>query len=115
VGPAEVESILNGHPAVLESAAIGVPDPVKSEVLVAFCVPCSEADDRLRAELLELVTTHLGKPMRPKAILFADALPRTRNAKIMRRVIRAAHLGLDPGDVTSLEDPSTLEAIRRAR
>jgi acetyl-CoA synthetase len=115
VGPAEVESVLNAHPAVQESAAIGVPDPVKGEVLVAFCVPRSEADDRLRAELVDLVTSHLGKPMRPKAILFVDALPRTRNAKVMRRVIRAAHLGLDPGDVTSLEDPSTVDAIRRAR
>lgn len=115
LGPAEVEAILNAHPDILESAAVGVPDPVKGEVLVVFCVPRSDADENLRTELVDLVVRHLGRPMRPHAVLFAEALPRTRNAKIVRRVIRATHLGLDPGDVSSLEDQQTLEAIRRAK
>ncbi len=117
LGPAEVEALLNAHPAVAESAAIGVPDPVKGEALVAFVVLTDPeaASEALRAELIERVTAELGKPLRPKALLFTRALPRTRNAKIMRRVIRATYLGQDPGDVSSLEDPSTIEAIRTAR
>ncbi|MFT5143229.1 MAG: acetyl-CoA synthetase [Rhodothermales bacterium] len=114
LGPAEVESILNAHPAVLESAAIGVPDKVKEEVVVAFCVlsPGQAPSETLRAELLNRLTAELGKPLKPKNIFFTTSLPKTRNSKVMRRVIRASHLGLDPGDISGLEDPGTIEAIR---
>ena len=61
------------------------------------------------------VSDALGKALRPKAVLFADALPKTRNAKVMRRVIRAAHLGGDLGNVTALEDPAAVDAVRQAR
>ena len=117
LGPAEVEALLNAHPSVAESAAIGVPHEIKGEVVVAFCVPVpgADADEDLREELLRRVTAELGKPLKPKRILFADQLPKTRNSKVMRRVIRAAHLGLDLGDLSSLEDPSTVDAIREAR
>ncbi|MBT8400561.1 MAG: AMP-binding protein [Rhodothermia bacterium] len=116
LGPAEVESILNAHPGVAESAAIGVPDELKGETLVAFCVPGPHTapDDGLRKELVNLVTKALGKPLKPKEIRFTTALPKTRNAKVMRRVIRAAYLGNDPGDISSLEDPKTIEAIKGA-
>ena len=60
------------------------------------------------------VAAELGRPLRPEAVHFVPALPKTRNAKVMRRVIRAAFLGEDPGDVTALENPEALEAIRRA-
>ncbi len=117
LGPAEVEAVLNGHDSVTESAAIGVPHDIKGEVVVAFCVlrPGAEAGEELRAALLAKVTAALGKPLKPKAIFFVDKLPKTRNAKVMRRVVRATHLGLDPGDLSSLEDPSTVDAIRSAR
>src|SRR5690606_11804001 len=107
LGPAEVEAVLNAHPAVVESAAIGVPDDVKGEALVAFAVPAEGAapDEALRAELAARITAALGKALAPKAVYFVGALPKTRNAKVMRRVIRAAHLGLDAGDVSSLERP----------
>ncbi len=113
LGPAEVETILNAHPAVAESAAIGVPDEKKGEALVAFCVLATGADptDELRRELTDRVTRALGKPLKPRAIKFCSALPKTRNAKVMRRVIRAAFLGQNPGDVSSLEDPATIDAI----
>jgi len=116
LGPAEVEALLNAHEAVAESAAVGVPHPVKGEEVAAFVVlkPGYAPSDALREELTAVITAELGKPLKPRAILFTTALPKTRNAKIMRRVIRATYLGLDPGDVTSLEDPSTVEAIRRA-
>jgi len=116
LGPAEVEAILNAHDGVAESAAIGVPHEVKGQEVVAFVVlaPGVRQSEELRRELLDLVTAELGKPLKPKAILFAAALPKTRNAKVMRRIIRAAHLGDPLGDVSSLEDPGTVEAIREA-
>jgi len=84
--------------------------------VAAFVVlkPGFEPSDALREALTAVITAELGKPLKPRAILFTTALPKTRNAKVMRRVIRATYLGLDPGDVSSLEDPSTVEAIRRA-
>ncbi|MFT4606019.1 MAG: acetyl-CoA synthetase, partial [Rhodothermales bacterium] len=117
LGPAEVEAILNAHDSVTESAAIGIPHNIKGEVVVAFCVLRSGAEpgEDLRAALLTKVTAALGKPLKPKAIYFTEKLPKTRNAKVMRRVVRASHLGLDPGDISSLEDPSTVDAIRSAR
>jgi len=117
LGPAEVEALLNADASVAESAAIGIPHDVKGQELAAFVVlkPGVEASEELRERLLLRVTTELGKPMRPREVKFVDALPKTRNAKVMRRVIRAAYLGQEPGDVSSLEDVSTLEAIRLAR
>ncbi len=116
LGPAEVEAILNAHASVAESAAIGVPHDIKGQEVVAFVVlaPGVLASEDLRAELMQLVTAELGKPLKPKAILFAAALPKTRNAKVMRRIIRAAHLGDPLGDVSSLEDVGTVEAIKKA-
>ncbi|CAN5710902.1 AMP-binding protein [soil metagenome] len=116
LGPAEVEAILNAHPAVIESAAIGVPHPVKDQEVVAFCVLRNNytADETLRTTLLDLVTQELGKPLKPRAIKFTTALPKTRNAKIMHRLIRAAYLDQPMGDLSSLETPSTVDAIRAA-
>lgn len=116
LGPAEVEALLNADPAVAESAAIGVPHDVKGEEVVAFVVlnPEIDASDDLRSALIERVTRELGKPLRPQEIRFVSALPKTRNAKVMRRIIRSIYLGQEPGDVSSLEDPSTLEAVRES-
>jgi acetyl-CoA synthetase len=116
VGPAEVEAILCSHPAVTLAAVIGAPDEVKGEEIVCFCTlaPGREPSEDLRAELMSLVVAELGKPLKPREIRFATALPRTRNAKIMHRVIRAAYLGKDPGDVSSLEEVSAVEAIKLA-
>ena len=117
LGPAEIEALLNAHEAVAESAAIGVPHDVKGSEIVAFAVlePGRDESDDLREELLQGVVDEMGKPLKPREILFADALPKTRNAKVMRRVIRAAYLDEDLGDTSSLDDPSTIEAIRAAR
>ena len=116
LGPAEVEAVLNAHPAVAESAAIGVPHDVKGEEVVAFVVlqPGYAPSEALRQELIDQVAAALGKPLKPREVRFAAALPKTRNAKVMRRVIRAVYLGLDPGDLSSLEDVGALEAIRKA-
>jgi acetyl-CoA synthetase len=117
VGPAEVESILVSHPSVIEAAAIGIPDEVKGETLVCFCVlkPGVTPEENLRAELKDRIARELGKPMTPREVRFIRELPKTRNAKMMRRVVRAAHLGKDIGDVSSLENPAAIDEIRNAR
>ena len=117
LGPAEVEAILNTHPAVKESAAIGVPHPIKDQEVVAFCVLNAgyAPDEPLRQALLHLVAAELGKPLKPRDIRFVDALPKTRNAKVMHRVIRAAYLDEAPGDLSSLENTATVDAIRQSK
>ncbi|MHB8611772.1 MAG: AMP-binding protein [Candidatus Dormibacteraceae bacterium] len=117
LGPAEVESVLVGHPWVAESAAIGVPDELKGEVLVCFVIlrPNRKPSEELAAELQDRVAGALGKPLRPKAIHFVGDLPRTRNAKILRRVVKSVYTGKDPGDLSSLENPSALAVIGATR
>lgn len=113
VGPAEIESILVDHEAVSEAAVIGIPDEIKGEVPVAFVIlhPEVTPDDALKEELTQWIVSHMGKAFRPASIEFVKDLPRTRNAKIMRRVIRARYLGQDPGDLSSLENPDAVESI----
>lgn len=117
VGPAEVESILVSHDAVAEAAVIGVPHEVKGECMVAFCIlaPGYTASNKLEGDLRDRVGGELGKPLRPDHIHFVELIPKTRNAKLMRRVIRAAWMGEDPGDISALENPQSVEQIRQAR
>jgi len=114
VGPAEVESLLVAHPLVTEAAVIGVPDEIKGTAMVAFCVLSGEQTSlfELRTELQQLVAKDMGKPLAPSKIHFVSALPKTRNAKVMRRVIRAAYLGEDAGDLSALENPQAVEEIK---
>jgi acetyl-CoA synthetase len=113
LGPAEVESVLVEHPAVVEAAAIGVPDEMKGQALACFCVlrAGQPGDAALAAELKALVAERLGKPLRPHAVIFVADLPKTRNAKVMRRVIRAVYLGENPGDISALENPGSLDDL----
>ncbi len=116
VGPAEVESAAVSHPAVLEAAAIGVPHPVKGESIVVVCVlrPGVSDDALLRSAVAQRVADELGRPLRPETVTAVRALPKTRSGKVMRRVIRAAWLGLDPGDVSALEDAGAVDDVRAA-
>jgi acetyl-CoA synthetase len=116
IGPAELESAAVGHPAVAEAAAIGVPHEVKGEVAWIFCVvtPGTEPDDELAAEVAAEVAGDLGKAFKPDRVIFVSALPKTRSAKIVRRAVRARALGSDPGDLSSLENPESLEEIANA-
>ncbi len=113
LGPAEVESVLVAHPNVVEAAAIGIPDAIKGQALVCFCVPRQgySSAQGLAEELSAMIVKQLGKPLRPAAIEFVDDLPKTRNAKIMRRVIRAAYTGESPGDLSALENPGAVAQI----
>ncbi len=117
LGPAEVESILVRHDSVVEAAAIGVPHEVKGSELVLFAVlkPEVSPNDALRQELRKMVVDEMGKPLAPKSILFVSDLPKTRNAKVMRRMIRSAYLGQEPGDTSSLVNPQAVEEIRKAK
>ncbi len=116
IGPAEYESALVAHPAVVEACAVGIPHDVKGETAWCYVLlaPGYEPSDELRAELARAVEAGLGKAFRPGRIAFARALPRTRSAKIVRRAVRAVALGEDPGDLSTLEDPAALEAVRAA-
>jgi acetyl-CoA synthetase len=116
LGPAEVESIINAHAEVIESAAIGVPHAIKGEEVVIFCVLNANVPptDELKEELINLVIAELGKSLKPKEIKFVSALPKTRNAKVMHRIIRAVYLGNDPGDLSSLENAMMVDGIRNA-
>lgn len=115
IGPAEIESAVVAHPRVVMAAAIGVPHPVKGEVIAVYAVTSDPPPDAegLKRELSDAVVGALGKAFRPADIRLVDDLPRTRSAKIMRRVVRARALGKDPGDLTSLENPAAVEAIGR--
>jgi acetyl-CoA synthetase len=117
LGPAEAESVVVAHPAIMEAAAIGVPHEIKGSALVLFCVlaPGYEASDALREDLRQMVVEAMGKALAPKEILFVSDLPKTRNAKVMRRMVRAAYLGENPGDTSSLVNPEAVEEIRNAR
>jgi acetyl-CoA synthetase len=116
IGPAELESAAVEHEAVREAAAIGVPDELKGEVPWVFCclLPGHEASPELAASVAECVAGILGRAFKPGRVLFVEALPKTRSAKILRRAIRARALGQEPGDLTSLENPEALEAIGAA-
>ena len=117
IGPAEVESAAVAHPLVQEAAAIGVPHEIKGETVVLFCVltTAEPSAGNIEDAVRKLVAKQLGPAMRPERVVIVPELPRTRNAKIMRRVIRAAYLGLPPGDTTALENPHAVEAIAAMR
>ncbi len=117
LGPAEVESALVAHSAVAEAAAIGVPDPLKGEALVVFVVlkPGVTDSPELRTALRRRVADDMGRALAPHAVEIVSELPKTRNAKVLRRVVRSVYLGTDPGDLSSLENHSAIGALERVR
>jgi acetyl-CoA synthetase len=110
IGPAELESAAVASGLVAEAAAVGIPHEVKGETAWIFCVakPDAEPDAELVADA---VASELGKAFRPERIVWVSALPKTRSAKIVRRAVRAKAIGEDPGDLSSLENPESLEEI----
>ena len=110
----EIESALVSHPKVAEAAVVGRPDDLKGQAIVAFVTPRSgvTADDALAAELRAHVATQIGALARPEEVRFADALPKTRSGKIMRRLLREVASGsATRGDTTTLEDQGVLEKL----
>ena len=113
IGPAELESAALGCAAVAEAAAIGVPHEVKGEVPWLFAVLRPDAQATAE-EVAGAVADELGKAFAPARVVFVPALPKTRSQKIVRRAVRASALGTDAGDLSTLENPDALDAIRAA-
>ncbi len=115
IGPAEFESAAVGHPPSSSAQRSGFRTRSRARPSGASASPRrTTARVELEAEVKKVIADELGKAFTPARILFVDELPRTRSAKILRRAIRATALGQDPGDMSSLENPSALDAIRRA-
>ncbi|MGA2698777.1 MAG: acetate--CoA ligase [Methanoregula sp.] len=106
IGTAEVESALVSHKAVAEAAVIGKPDPLKGNTIKAFVTlrVGHTPSEKLKNELIYHVRITLGPIAMPSEIEFADSLPKTRSGKIVRRILKAKEMGMDPGDISTLDD-----------
>ena len=112
----EIESALVSHPAVVEAAVVGRPDDVTGQAICAFVTPAAgvEVGDELKLQLAEHVSTEIGKLARPAELRFAEALPKTRSGKIMRRLLRDVAAGIETaGDMSTIEDFSVLASLRK--
>ncbi|KUO79456.1 MAG: acetyl-coenzyme A synthetase [Vulcanisaeta sp. OSP_8] len=116
LGTYELESALIQHPAVAEAAVVGVPDPVKGEIPVAYVVLRQgvQPTEQLRAELNNTVRELVGPIATLSSIFFVTKLPKTRSGKIMRRLVKAVVTGQPLGDVTTLEDEASVEEVKKA-
>lgn len=119
LGTREIEESISSHPNVAEVAVVGVADPLKGQVAMAFAVPKDASaltDDaarlKLEGEVMKLVDQQLGSVARPARVRFVTLLPKTRSGKLLRRAIQAVCEGRDAGDLTTIEDPAALQQIR---
>jgi propionyl-CoA synthetase len=120
LGTREIEESINSHTSIAECAVVGVADQLKGQVAVAFAVlkDASVADDAharlaLEGQVMKTVDQQLGAVARPSRVYFVTVLPKTRSGKVLRRSIQALCEGRDPGDLTTIEDPSALEQVLR--
>ena len=121
LGTREIEEAVNMHPAIAECAVVGVADPLKGQLPMAFAVvkdparvASSESRMKLEGEIMQTVDKQLGAIGRPGRVFFVTLLPKTRSGKVLRRSIQALAEKRDPGDLTTIEDPGALEQIRQA-
>jgi propionyl-CoA synthetase len=121
LGTREIEESLSSHAGVAEVAVVGVQDALKGQVAMAFCIArdaartATPADcQALEGELMKTVDQQLGAVARPARVYFVNALPKTRSGKLLRRAIQAVAEGRDPGDLTTIEDPTALEQVKTA-
>jgi acetyl-CoA synthetase len=116
IGPAEIENVLMELPGVSECAAIGVDDAAKGQMLVVFVIASGDAknDPGFAAVVSRHADQRLGRALRPGRVHVVNQLPKTRTSKVMRRVLRGVYCGLPTGDLSSLDNPSSLEEITRA-
>ncbi|MDP1693187.1 MAG: propionate--CoA ligase [Burkholderiaceae bacterium] len=119
LGTREIEESISSHPNVAEVAVVGVADPLKGQVAMAFAIlkdpskAATPADElRHEGEIMKLVDDQLGAVARPSRVRFVGVLPKTRSGKLLRRAIQAVCEGRDPGDLTTIEDPGALQQIR---
>ena len=121
LGTREIEESLSSHPNIAEVAVVGVADSLKGQVAMAFAIlkDPSLADTPAKklaheGEMMKTVDSQLGAVARPSRVHFVSVLPKTRSGKLLRRSIQALCEGRDPGDLTTIEDPTALEQIRSA-
>ena len=121
LGTREIEESISSHPAIAEVAVVGVADALKGQVAMAFAVlknaSMAEGADgaqRLEAEVMKVVDAQLGAVARPARVLFVSALPKTRSGKLLRRAIQAVCEQRDPGDLTTIDDPTSLQQIKES-
>jgi propionyl-CoA synthetase len=116
LGTREIEEAVSAHPNIAECAVVGVNDPVKGQMPIAFAVAKTRVEDarKLEKEVMETVDRQLGAIARPRAVHFVTLLPKTRSGKTLRRSIQALAEGRDPGDLTTIEDPGALQQVREA-
>ena len=121
LGTREIEESLSSHPGVAEVAVVGVQDALKGQVAMGFCIArdagrtATEADRMVfEGELMKTVEQQLGAVARPARVFFVNALPKTRSGKLLRRAIQAVAEGRDPGDLTTIEDPTALEQVKES-
>jgi propionyl-CoA synthetase len=114
LGTREIEEAVSMHPNVAECAVVGVADPLKGQMPLAFAVLKDASRKTSAEEVMQTVDRQLGAIARPKAVHFVSLLPKTRSGKTLRRSIQALAEGRDPGDLTTIEDPNALEQIRKA-
>jgi propionyl-CoA synthetase len=114
LGTREIEESISSHPAVAEVAVVGVADALKGQVAMAFVVLRAPTDNalKLEGEIMKVVDEQLGAVARPSRVRFVTALPKTRSGKLLRRAIQAVCEGRDPGDLTTIEDPSALQQVK---
>ncbi|QNK73411.1 propionate--CoA ligase [Variovorax sp. PAMC28562] len=120
LGTREIEESISGHANVAEVAVVGVADALKGQVAMAFVVPkagdaVTDADValKLEGEIMKRVADQLGALARPSRVRFVTGLPKTRSGKLLRRAIQAVCEGRDPGDLTTIDDPATLQKIKQ--
>ena len=114
LGTREIEEAVSAHPNVAECAVVGVADPLKGQMPLAFAVLKDPSKKTSAQEVMETVDKQIGAIARPRAVHFVTLLPKTRSGKTLRRSIQALAEGRDPGDLTTIEDPGALEQIRQA-
>jgi acetyl-CoA synthetase len=116
IGTAELESAAVSHPAVAEAAVVSKPDPLKGEAIVLFVTLKKEVSPSpdLRKKIAEHLRRVIGPIATPDEVYFVESLPKTRSGKIMRRVIKAVAMGKSLGDLTTIEDETSVEEVKRA-
>ena len=119
LGTREIEESISSHPNIAEVAVVGVADSLKGQVAMAFAIAkdasaLSDANARLKleGEVMKVVDSQLGAVARPARVLFVTSLPKTRSGKLLRRAIQAVCENRDPGDLTTIDDPSALQQIQ---
>ena len=121
LGTREIEEAISAHDEVAEAAAVGVANEDKGQIVLAYVVPkdggkveSEEGRSELEQSIKEIVAEKIGAIARPSAVYFVDALPKTRSGKMLRRGIQAIAESRDPGDLSTIEDPTAMESVRAA-